>query len=355
MIAALNNLRSRVSSIGVDIGHSGIRMAQVTRARSTFTVSAVTRADHRTPPANPDELRQRLRACFNQCDFHGKDAVLALATPTVSYFALELPPVAPAEQASIARFEVERLVAEQTQAFEIRHWSVPPGRPNAPSALGLAAPRAAIDQLVLAARQSSLDCVRLDTAETALCRFGCTLIGDRTRGVWGMLDCGKQGVRLILCVDDVPVMVRVVGPGGDALTARLAESLSTTVATAEVHKIDHGISEAPKDADNEFGTEIGAMHFSILRTELQAIAAEIKRSYEYVLSCYPGRKAFDLILVGAAARLRNFDAFLTGSLGIPVRCAAAYLAQPQCRLNYASGKNLPLEQVALAVGLAMEE
>lgn len=352
MIANLKIPRSKTSPIGVDIGQRGIRMAQLTHTRGTYAVSAIARLDYRTPASGPDEMSERLRSCFNQGDFHGKNSVFSLAAPEVAYFALELPPVSPTEQASIAKFEVERLVAERAQAVEIRHWPVPPGRPNAPSALGLAAPRTAIDGLVHAVQRTPLSCVRLDAAETALCRLSSVLIADRAIGVWGVLDCGQLLVRLILCVDDVPVLVRVVGPGGGTLTDRLAETLQTTPATAEVHKIDHGIAESSKAGDDS-GAEIGAMHFSILRTELQAIAAEIKRSYEYVLSCYPGRKALDLVLTGGGARLKNLDSFLAGMLGINVRGASSYLSAPGCRLHFASGKSLPLESMAHAIGLAI--
>lgn len=353
MMASLSNIRTHVTPIGVDIGQRGIRMAQLTRARGVYTVTAIARTDYRAPATDLQDQQQRLRDCWEQGDFRGRNAIFALSAPDIGYYALELPPVAAAEQASIAHYEVERLVAERAQGVEIRHWPLPAGRPNAPSALGLAVPRASVERMVNMIQRCPLECLRLDTAETALCRLAGTLIPERGGGVWGALDYSQKHVRLILCVDDVPVLIRVVGPGGGALTSRLAESLHITEATAEVHKIDHGIAETAKSGAEETGAEIGAMHFSILRTELQSIAAEIKRSYEYVLSCYPGRKALDLVLTGGGARLRNFDAFLGGALGITVRCASSYLRDTECRLRFASGKNIPLETMAQAIGLAI--
>ena len=354
-IATMTSWRSRTSPIGVDMGQRGIRMAQLTCTRGLHTVSAMTRTDFRSNATEARVLSGQISNCLHQTGFTGRNAVLSLCSPDVSYFALELPPVTAAERANIAQFEVQRLVAERSEEVEIRHWSLPQGRPQSPSALGLAAPRAAIEKLVLAAHESHLWCVRMDTGEAALCRLGALLIPERSGGVWGVLDYGHQHVRLILCVDEVPVLIRVVGPGGGVLTSRLAESLQISEATAEVQKSAHGITEPVKTPDGESGEEIGAMHFSILRTELQSVAAEIKRSYEYVLSCYPGRKALDLVLTGGGARLKNLDAFLAKALGITVRCASSYLTEPTCPLRFASGKNVPLESMARAIGLAITD
>lgn len=354
MMGCVPYFRSRVSPIGVDVGPCGLRMAQVTRGRGEYTVSALARVDARASAAE-EELPQRLSACRAQAAFRGRSAVASLSAPQVSYFALELPPVGPAEQANIARFEIERLVADRAQEFEIRHWSVPRGRSGAPSALGLAAPRAKVEQVIGRLQRAALSCSRLDTGEAALCRLGTLLLPERSGGVWGILDFGRTHVRLVLCTEDIPVLVRVVGPGGEALTSRIAQSLGISEATAEVHKIEHGIAEASPGEEGRSEAEIGALHYSILRTELQAIAAEIKRSYEYVLSCYPGGKALDLILAGGGARLRNLDVFFAGALGIRVRCASSYLTEARCRLRFASGKSVALEPMAQAVGLAIED
>jgi len=344
-----------MSPIGIDAGLRGIRMAQLTCSRGQYSVSAMTRAELRTGAMDSLAWSDRIKACRDQAGFSGKNAVLSLGAPDVSYFTLELPPVAAAERANIAQFEVQRLVAERSEEVEIRHWPLPQGRPQAPSALGLAAPRAAVEKLMRATHDSRLWCVRMDTGEAALSRFGTLLLPDRTNGVWGVLDYGHEHVRLILCVDDVPVLIRIVGPGSGILTSRLAESLQISETTAEVQKCEHGISEPLIAPHGDSGEEIGAMHFSILRTELQSIAAEIKRSYEYVLSCYPGRKAMDLVLTGGGARLRHLDAFLAKALGINVRCASSYLHDPACKLRFASGKNLSLETMALAIGLAVTD
>ena len=125
-----------------------------------------------------------------------------------------------------------------------------------------------------------------------------------------------------------------------------------------------------------------------LRADLNDLASEVKRSYEYVLSCYPGRRAADLVLCGGGSLLHYFPEFLGNALGIPVRRASSYLQDSglppgspgTCRLRFASAAaarpvsrttrescveeqirrvatNLqwPLEVLAVAVGLAISE
>jgi Tfp pilus assembly PilM family ATPase len=93
--------------------------------------------------------------------------------------------------------------------------------------------------------------------------------------------------------------------------------------------------------------------FSALRQDLTDIAAEIKKSYEYTLCCYPRRRADTLVLTGGGACIANLSYFFHHLLGIPVSPAAALLETDRCRLGYTAGKRSPLEITALAVGLSI--
>ena len=77
----------------------------------------------------------------------------------------------------------------------------------------------------------------------------------------------------------------------------------------------------------------------------------MKRSYEYVLSCYPGRRAADLVLVGGGAATRNLPEYLTDALGVGVHRASAYLERDTCRWHLSLGSQDRLEDFALAIGL----
>ncbi|MCH9034015.1 MAG: hypothetical protein IID42_05865 [Planctomycetes bacterium] len=94
---------------------------------------------------------------------------------------------------------------------------------------------------------------------------------------------------------------------------------------------------------------------SILRSDLNDMAAEIKRSFEYVLSCYPSLNITDLVLVGGSSAMRNLPEFLMAALGITVRRAATYVGSTSCRLHCDDLQRGQLGALALAIGLAVEE
>ena len=149
--------------------------------------------------------------------------------------------------------------------------------------------------------------------------------------MWGLLDVGARQTRLILCASGVPVLVRLAGTGGRAWTASIADSLEISVKSAEIHKRESGLSlpggASAGQHDDRTSHELAGMIGGVLRSNLRELAAEVRRSYEYVLGCYPTRTAADLVLVGGGAALRNLPEFLTESLGIPVRRASTFLGE----------------------------
>jgi Tfp pilus assembly PilM family ATPase len=133
--------------------------------------------------------------------------------------------------------------------------------------------------------------------------------------------------------------------------------LDISLKSAEVQKREHGSALRPQGVGRRKGDpppdELGSILHGILRCDLKDLATEVKRSYEYILSCYPPKQAADLVLVGGGAALRSLPEFLSEALGISVRPASSYVDGEMCRLRYASGKQNPLEVFGLAVGLAL--
>jgi Tfp pilus assembly PilM family ATPase len=235
--------------------------------------------------------------------------------------------------------------------LETAYWRLPGEARSAssvPNVLGVAVSTARIMERLESARRLRLCCTLVDAAAAALGRLGARLHTASADQVWGILDLGDRQTRLILCIEDTPVLIRSVGTGGRVWTQRISESLQVGTKAAEVLKREHGLEEAV----------VGPMLAGVLRKELQPIAVEIKRSYEYALSCYPQRRAGDLILVGGGAALPHLDRFLQGLLGIAVRRAGAYLGDPQCRLDWPhalSAVGSELETCALAIGAVVPD
>lgn len=409
MISLLKAPR-KLTPIGLDIGANGVRAVQLVRtgdraqagsARFVVMASASTereRASTDLDDALParEELARLLRRSLEKGRFRGRHTCAVLNPPALEFHTLELPvPVlgdghSPAvvesrETAEIARQEVARLSDGSGESGQVDaahaesgHWLLPPTSAPAPNAIGVTAVGEAVAQTLGACTDAGIVCTCVDAGAAALARLGTILNAWRTDQVWCVLDVGHTETRLVLCVDEVPVLVRRAGSGARAWTERIAEALQLSVASAEVHKREHGIAfpkrgvseavrgvrapewhcsraVAPRGLDRTPRNDVASILFGALRKELKDLASQIKRSYEYALSCYPRRQAAGLVLVGGGAALRHLPEFLNDALGIPVRRASEYLGEPTCRLSFDEERSGRLELLASAVGASVTQ
>ncbi len=362
-MVSLLTRRNRRTPIGIDIGAGGVRAIQMVRSSDRYTVATVAATEWQSNGADRDrELSGRIRRCLRQGDFSGRNTTAGLEPPAVEFHALELPPAVlageDANAVQVVRWEVGRLTTQSSDAIETRHWVLPPTKIPAPNAIGVVARRDVIEARLKSCTRAGLVCMSVDVGAVALARFGAALRTWSGEEVWGVLDIGYGEARLVMCVGDIPVLVRRAGPGGHTWTECIAESLQLSAKAAEIQKCEHGIALVGRGVRVASGdaprSEVSGILFSALRSELKYLASEVKRSYEYVLSCYPGRQVSDLVLVGGGATMQGLPEFMSDSLGIGVRRASDCLSDTGCRLLYEPADDVhPLEVLAQATGLAM--
>lgn len=392
----------------------------------------------------PGELGERIKRVLRQNEFRGREVVVGLSSPEVELRALELPlpndaqgrtPAMtalrdePLRQA--AQWEIERLMSLPQGEVESDFWLLPASNavlarrskaehPGQPTAIGVVAEKTIVSGVWKMCEAAGVVCRRLDTSLCALSRFGSwlrslptaeglsgearDLSGSRDEeaagDIWGLLDLGDYQVRLAICIDEVPVLVRCFDTGGDQWTRRIAESLGLSVAAAEIHLRDHGIQlvtrsgdtqrHAPDTDSTEHQTDkegrgvrredqadggadgsqggaapsahLGGIIRNILREELDSLCGEIERSYRYVLQCYPRHRVSELILVGGAGEMRNLDEYLNEHLGIEVNSAAKRLERTTMRAYGGAGTTFSrtggggrysVSALACALGLAI--
>jgi len=385
MVAIGTARRRTLSPIGIDLGLTGARLAQLRRVEGTWVVERLVRwgvpatagpEDGETSLEEIARLAARLRRVLHQGDFAGTELTVGLSQPDLELHPLELPERGDGEverqMQAAARWEVERLSRFPEGTTESAHWRLPASRRTRTTAMGVAVPSTRVRAVWDMCRSAGGDCRRIDAAACALSRAAVLLRRPREDEVWAVLDVGARATRLILCVDEVPVLARSLGPGGQAWSKRIAEALHLSEESAELHKCDQGIRfsgpsrgdppAAGADARRGGGAplaELAGLVFSALRVELERIADEIIRSYEYVMQCYPGRKAADLILAGAGSCLTNFDTFLAERLGVPACHPQTYVDQGRAglRLSENAGQRVAcreaLDGYLGAVGLCL--
>lgn len=347
--------------VGLDPGAFSMRAVELTKSGSTHVVSRKLHVQKMNPAVEgavetDENAVTGLVVGIRQAGFHGRTVLASLNAPDVDCFMLELPQTASADRADMVQLELERLMAKDA-AVETDHWVLPATEVTSPDVIGVAACHDTVMRFLASCHDGGMRCTRIDAAPCALTRFGCALNAWRDEELWGILDLGFRQTRLTLCLEATPILVRAAGCGGDAWTQLIAESLSVSPKTAEIHKRESGIAAISTGESSEFSlpgrAELPSMLLGILRSSLNELATEIKRSYDYTLSCYPGRTAAGLVLVGGGASLPNLARFLADALGIDVRPASAYLGNDSCRLTYPSSTQDRVEGFAQAIGAAL--
>lgn len=357
-------LSAKYSLIGLDFGETTLRAAQLRKTPGGFEIaclaqwerSAAVEQSSLHPPA-----KEGLRKLFHNSSFRGRSVVAAMNPPQVEFHVLEVPQAAVqgGENADkVIHWEIGLMTSLSADEIETRHWLLPPRPGNPLNAIGVSTRRDAITSMLELCQSGGLHCRHLETGATALHQFGRMLRHWADDEIWGILDLGSRQTRLLLSLGHTPLLIRHTGEGGASWTERIAEALQISQSAAEIQKKTHGIivplrQEARPSNDADSQDEVAAMLLSVLRSELNEMATEIKKSYEYVLATYPGRRVADLVLVGGGAGMPKLAEFLSGILGIQVRRCSAYTNNRDSRLQISQTIRPSLEEYATALGLAM--
>lgn len=366
MVSLVTNRFKRLP-VGLDVGEHGFRAVHVKQHGRRFVVTKALQHERRSQRTRSDteeasvSFPERMASFVRAAEIQRRCVAVELSPPDVEFHPLELPPAVLSTDetrvSELVRWEVSRLLGETDDEFETRYWPLPPTKVPAPSVMGAAVKRDAVLEKVTVCDAAGVHCLSVEPSSVALARLGGLLHEWDAKDVWGILDLGARETRLILCVDGVPTIVRRAGSGGAGWTVRISESLQVGVRAAEIQKREKGIALSSRGVRSESGgpptRAVASIILGALRNELKDVAAEVKRSYEYALTCYPDYRVADLVLVGGGAALRNLPEFLGEALGIPVARASDFLDRQTCRLAVRTGQSDSVDELAVAIGLTL--
>lgn len=351
--------------VGLDIGESGVRIAQLERSGQRFVITKAVKhswggTESEKDSAVEDAKRQsHIARVVRSANIRKRRVVVELNPPAVECYPLDLPVAAldteASKMAELVRWEVERLLGDAQASVETRHWNLPRTKVPSPTVMAAAAQSDSVTSLVELCDASGVYCQAVEPASVALARLGRELNGWHANDVWGVLDLGATETRLTICVDGIPTVVRRVGAGGRAWTAQVAESLKVGLRAAEIQKCEQGISLTKRgDGSGQApAREVASILLGALRNQLRCVAIEIERSFEYALSCYPQHRATRLLLTGGGATMRNLPEFLDEALSVRVSRASDCLSDESCNITFDAGTPEEMDEFAVAIGLAL--
>lgn len=202
------------------------------------------------------------------------------------------------------------------------------------------AARTMVDAYVQIFAAAGLQLEAIDTESFAVIR---SLVG-LDRSAVCLVDFGFNRTTITLSEKQLPMMVRTINIGGQAVTRRIMEQMKVDEDRAEQMKRDLSLS----------GEEVAMPPF--LESVYQPLVHEIR----YSLSLYSNMEAADvktvdkIILTGGSSVLPFAVEYMTKALNINV-----YLGDPWARVAYPADLRSSLDEIgprlSVAVGLAMRE
>lgn len=347
--------------IGLDIGSSGVRAAEVTLARSgprlrRFAAGSLPEGTVRGGEVlDPEALGDALRELWSRGRFSSKQVALGLADDSVvvrhadldwmpeddfrkalRYQVADVLPI-PVDQANLDHVPLEDFETPDEEGEAVRRVA---------RVLLVAAPQPLVDGLVRATQAAGLRVVRADLSPLALVRA--TGSGEGTEAV---VDIGAQTVTVAVHRSGRPQFVRFLqGLGGASLTRALQEKFGWERTDAERTKQVAGLLSSARHPDAPAAIDHPAQY---LLTDLAAaLVEEVRATLAFSLDGHdsPAGQLDRVVLTGGGARLGGLPHLAETVLGVPV----VQVDQPVgLRGRRRSRDDVPSAGSVLAAGLAL--
>lgn len=309
------------SSIGLDIGTSAVRAAEVAgKAPATLTrfgqVALPEGAVSAGEILDVEAVGNAIRDLWRRGGFRLKRVATAVANAKVVVRQVELPFMEEAELRDALQFQVQEYIPfpleEAILDFQIIGEFPAEDGARMLRVVVVAAVRDMIDQFVGAIQKAGLTPTAIEYSAFAAARAIVEPVGEPVgeAGPEVLLDVGG-GVTSILVHDQgTPRFVRVLPIGGRDVTQALIEQLGVTPEEAEGQKVTVGLPAA--------GAGAAEGPARIIEQRAAGFIEEVRSSIEYYHSQPGGAPVTRVVLIGGGSRLPHLGERLSAVLRLPV-------------------------------------
>lgn len=337
--------------VGLDIGSSTIKVAEVARAGREFRIARA--AVVPTPygavmegaVANTETLRDAISSAFEQAGIRNRRVNTALGGKSTVVREIQLPAMPDEEMAKAIRFEAERYLPTAGENLAVDYHVVEKakqGQRERTDVLFVAARRSVVDGFVGVLRDAGVTPEVMEVTSFALIRaFG----KEASDGALLIADLGAESTDLVVVESGRLKLSRTVGAGGNMLTRAVAAALDLERTAAQVVKEEKARASVGREVSEDPTAARVAMAIAPV---IGDIVTEIRRSADFFHSRAAGQQIRKAILVGGTARLPNLPALFADELGLPVEVGDVLHTMPVGSAPPGTG---PV--IAAAVGLAL--
>jgi type IV pilus assembly protein PilM len=310
------------SAIGLDIGTSGVRAAELSYGKGRVTlekfgqVALPEGAVRDGEVVNPAAVANAIKQLWAHTKFSGKKVVIGVANQKVIVRQVDLPWMPTDELKKSLAFQVGDLIPMPIEAAVLDFHPLEERTGDNGSRLlrGLlvAASRDMVNASLGAVQQAGLTPVMVDLTSFAVIRSLATVdsLGVGAQ-VEALVDVGARVTNIIVHQGGVPQFVRILLMGGQNVTDAVAERMGVPQEEAEALKQQLGAAPA---ADG-FSAQAA---IRVVEATVAAFVDEVRGSLDYYLASSGSAPIARLSLTGGGARLAGLADRLQVATRIPV-------------------------------------
>jgi len=354
---ALRIVKGNVLPIGVDLGTSAVKMAQLRSTGDTIELLAAGAAE--VPPNCKTDLQSRLsfystaiKNLLRSDGFNGRECVMCIPAEATFVQHVRIPKLSPDRVQEAVLRELRGKLPFPSKEAEIRHIIagdvVAEGEPKQ-EVIVVAAARPSVEACLTVARRAKLDVAAVNIEPCAIVECFGRLFRrstDQQRTIL-FVDLGHASTQVVLSHGHQIVFARNLNVAGQQLDKALAEALEIPEAVAH---------EMRRDLASGEGTVSEEEMCDLLRGALDSLASEVTQCLRYHESVFRNHGIERAIFLGGQANDKRLCQSIAQRLNLP-----AQIGDPLVRfarvegagLNVGLDRRQPQPHWAVAIGLSL--
>jgi len=310
---------SKTVSVGLDIGSSAVRAAEVLIDGDKRTLRRFAQVGLPTGAVIEGEVRDHavvataLKRLWQHGRFSTKSVVVGLGSQRAMVRQVEMPPMSDAELRSALRFKIGEFLPIPVEQAVVDFSPLPGGDDSSGKrrVLLVAAQRDVALDIAAVVGEAGLRVRSIDASALALLRAVAPPRGPDGRsgpggGMEAVVGVGAQLVTVAVRDGGIPRFVRTVALPEEAIIRGSAEAFASVPGTSDLAR--HAV-------------RAGAPASGVDTLHLESIVAEVRSSLEYLLSQSQSQTFEHVLLTGGGAMAPGLTEALSKALNLPVNFA----------------------------------
>lgn len=341
-------------AIGLDIGTSALRAAQVSKTRGGYSLGSFAQIALPAGAVADGEIRdagavsQAISQLWKRARLKTKTAVIGLANQRVVVRQVDFPFMEEKEFRSSFRFQVADQIPMPVETAELDFQTIGDFTNEAGDhmmrVLLVAAASDMVELFVSTVSAAGIEPLGVDLTPFAVSRA----VSAAARGEQGLagseaiIDVGAGVTNILVHHNGEPRFVRILLVGGDDATSALSSDLNIPFEQAEAMKLDLGRGYGSADAQR------------VLETRVSTLVEEIRGSLDYYLSQEDSEPIASVIVTGGGSLTPGLMGRLEQTIRTSVRRAVPLSEMDVSKSGLTREQLTQVEPVAAAaIGLAM--